>query len=42
MVLITSVSRVLVMEEALGMTSGHAEMRALDRFLVRVEGDAQR
>jgi AcrR family transcriptional regulator len=41
MVLVTSVSRVLVMEEALGMTTGHAAMRALvDRCLARVERDA--
>jgi AcrR family transcriptional regulator len=40
MVLVTSVSRILVMEEALGMTTGHAEMRALvERCLARVEAD---
>ncbi len=39
LVLLTSVSQVLVMEEALGMTTGHAEMRALvDRVLASVEG----
>jgi hypothetical protein len=41
MVLITSVSRVLVMEEPLGMTSGHAEMRP-STGSSPVEGDAQR
>jgi hypothetical protein len=42
MMLMTSVSRVLVMEEALGMTTGHAEMRALvERCLTGVEGDPQ-
>lgn len=42
MVLMTSVSRVLVMEEALGMTTGHAEMRALvERYLTGVEGEPQ-
>jgi AcrR family transcriptional regulator len=41
LVLITAVSQILVMEEALGLTTGHAEMRALvDRFLTRYEGDA--
>jgi AcrR family transcriptional regulator len=39
-VLMTSVSRVLVMEEALGMTTGHAEMRGLvERYLSSVEDD---
>jgi AcrR family transcriptional regulator len=39
LVLITAISRILVMEGALGMTSGHAEMRALvERVLARYEG----
>jgi AcrR family transcriptional regulator len=38
-VLMTSVSRIMVLEEALGMTAGHAEMRDLvERFLARYEG----
>jgi hypothetical protein len=37
----TSFSRLLVIEEALGMTSGHAEIRALvDRYLDHYEGTA--
>jgi AcrR family transcriptional regulator len=37
--LITSVSQVLVMEEALGMTTGHAELRRLvERCLTQYEG----
>ncbi len=40
-VLMTSVSRILVLEEALGMTTGHAEMRALvEQYLERSEGPA--
>jgi AcrR family transcriptional regulator len=43
MVLMTSVSRVLVMEEALGVTAGHAEMRALvEHYLTRYEGPPER
>jgi hypothetical protein len=39
-VLITSISRVLVMEQALGMSSGHAETLALvEQHLHRLEGD---
>jgi hypothetical protein len=38
-VLMTSVSQVLVLEQALGVTTGHAEMRALvDRYLARFDG----
>ena len=41
MVLITGVSQILVMEEALGMSTGHAEMRALvERTLEQLEGEA--
>lgn len=41
-VLITSVSRVLVMEQALGMSAGHAETVAfVERYLHRLEGDPQ-
>lgn len=37
---ITALSRVLVMEKALGITIGHAETLALvERFLVQLEGD---
>ena len=37
--LITSISQILVLEEALGLTTGHAEMRALvERCLARVRG----
>jgi AcrR family transcriptional regulator len=36
--LVTSVSQVLVLEEAIGMTAGHDEMRALvDRWIARYE-----
>ena len=42
MVLMTSVSQILVMEEALGMSVGHAETRALvARYLNQYEGRAQ-
>jgi AcrR family transcriptional regulator len=38
--LITSVSRVLVMEQALGMSAGHTETVAfVERYLHRLEGD---
>jgi AcrR family transcriptional regulator len=41
LVLLTSLSQVLVMEEALGVTTGHAEMRALvERVLAGYEGVA--
>ncbi|BBU21344.1 TetR/AcrR family transcriptional regulator [Mycobacterium xenopi] len=41
-VLITSVSRVLVMEQALGMSLGHPETAAfVERYLHRLEGDPQ-
>jgi AcrR family transcriptional regulator len=41
-VLITSVSRVLVMEQALGMSAGHAETVAfVERYLYRLEGEPQ-
>jgi AcrR family transcriptional regulator len=41
-VLITSVSRVLVMEQALGMSLGHAETVAfVERYLHQLEGDPQ-
>jgi AcrR family transcriptional regulator len=40
-VLMTSISRVLAMEVALGVTAGHAEMLELvERFLTRYEGEA--
>ncbi|MGA8370025.1 MAG: helix-turn-helix domain-containing protein [Acidimicrobiales bacterium] len=40
MVLITGVSQILVMEEALGMSAGHAETRALvERCIVQLEGE---
>ncbi|MGH3633839.1 TetR/AcrR family transcriptional regulator [Mycobacterium sp.] len=40
--LMTSVSRVLVMEQALGMSAGHAETVAfVERYLHRLEGDPQ-
>jgi AcrR family transcriptional regulator len=43
LVLMTSLSRVLVMEEGLGMSVGHAETRDLvERWLDRYEGDALR
>ena len=39
-VLMTSVSRVLVMEQALGMSAGHAEtVEFVERYLRRLEGD---
>jgi hypothetical protein len=39
-VLMTSVSRVLVLEQALGMSTGHAETVALvEHYLRRLEGD---
>ena len=39
LVLMTSLSRMLVMEEGLGMSLGHAETRALiERWLTQVEG----
>ena len=42
MLLMTSVSQVLVMEEALGMSAGHAETRALvARYLERYEATPQ-
>jgi hypothetical protein len=38
LVLMTAVSRVIVMEENIGMTTGHTEMRALvERLLDRYE-----
>jgi AcrR family transcriptional regulator len=38
--LITSISQILVLEEALGLTTGHAEMRELvERCLARYEGE---
>jgi TetR/AcrR family transcriptional regulator len=41
LVLLTSVSQVLVMEEALGITTGHAAMRAVvDQVLAGFEGPA--
>jgi AcrR family transcriptional regulator len=41
-VLMTSVSRVLVMEEALGMSAGHAEtVEFVERYLHRLEGDPE-
>jgi AcrR family transcriptional regulator len=41
-VLITSVSRVLVMEQALGMSAGHAETVAfVERYLHQLEDDPQ-
>ena len=41
-VLMTSVSRVLVMEQALGMSSGHAEtVEFVERYLHRLEGDPE-
>jgi AcrR family transcriptional regulator len=39
-VLMTSISRVLVIEQALGMSAGHAEIVAfVERYLRRLEGD---
>lgn len=41
LVLMTSLSRLMVMEEMLGLTTGHAEMRELvARYLTRFEGGA--
>ncbi len=41
-VLMTSVSRVLVIEQALGMSAGHAETVAfVERYLRQLEGDPQ-
>ncbi|HXK24068.1 MAG TPA: TetR/AcrR family transcriptional regulator [Myxococcota bacterium] len=41
LVLVTAVSQILVMEEALGLTTGHAETRALvERYLARYEAGA--
>jgi AcrR family transcriptional regulator len=41
-VLMTSVSRVLVMEQALGMSAGHAEtVEFVERYLHRLEGDPE-
>jgi AcrR family transcriptional regulator len=40
--LMTSVSRVLVMEQALGMSAGHAEtVEFVERYLHRLEGDPE-
>jgi hypothetical protein len=39
-VLMTSVSQILVMEQALGMSAGHAEtVEFVERYLRRLEGD---
>jgi ketopantoate hydroxymethyltransferase len=36
----TSVSQILVMEQALGMSAGHAEtVEFVERYLRRLEGD---
>ena len=41
-VLMTSVSRVLVLEQALGMSAGHAEtVELVEEYLRRLEGDPQ-
>jgi AcrR family transcriptional regulator len=41
-VLMTSVSRVLVIEQALGMSAGHAEtVEFVERYLRRLEGDPE-
>ena len=41
-VLMTSVSRVLVIEQALGMSAGHAEIvEFVERYLRRLEGDPE-
>jgi AcrR family transcriptional regulator len=41
-VLMTSISRVLVIEQALGMSAGHAEIvKFVERYLRRLEGDPQ-
>ena len=43
LVVMTAISRILGLEDALGMTAGHAETRALvERFLARYEGDGER
>ena len=40
LVVMTAIARILGLEDALGMTAGHAETRALvERFLARYEGD---
>ena len=42
MVVITGVSQILVVEDALGMTAGHAETRAVvDRYLGQLEKTAE-
>jgi hypothetical protein len=42
LLLVNAVARILVMEEALGMTTGHAEIRALvERLLDEYEGPAK-
>ena len=39
LVLMDGLARFLVMEEAIGLTTGHAEVHALvERFLARLEG----
>jgi hypothetical protein len=41
-VLMTSISRVLVIEQALGMSAGHAEIvEFVERYLRRLEGDPE-
>jgi AcrR family transcriptional regulator len=41
-VLMTSISRVLVIEQALGMSAGHAEIvQFVERYLRRLEGDPE-
>jgi hypothetical protein len=41
-VIATAVSRVLVMEHALGMSAGHAEtVEFIERYLRRFEGEPQ-
>ena len=41
-VLMTSVSRVLVIEQALGMSAGHGEtVEFVERYLHRLEGDPE-
>jgi hypothetical protein len=41
-VLMTSVSRVLVIEQVLGMSAGHAEtVEFVERYLYRLEGDPE-
>lgn len=40
LVLVTAISRILAMEEGLGLTTGHTETRALvERYLTRFEGE---